>query len=244
MENHTTTLQFVQEHQYAPEKTPIPIAKTQRPTYRIKHWGTEYLSDVELLCVLLPNTDWQQTRQTAQRILTRFGHRFSNIAKASIYDLCQIKGVTPTAAQKIYAAFAIAQRRNVETALEKTTIKSSKDVHHLMVSILRDLAHEEFWVLMLNRANKVINRVKISQGGISGTVVDGKIIFRKALENKCSSIILCHNHPSGNLRPSQADIDVTKKLHAAGKVLDVSVLDHIIVGADMGYYSFADEGML
>ena len=126
----------------------------------------------------------------------------------------------------------------------RTKITSSRDAYNCVAPLMMDLGHEEFWVLMLNRANEVVNRVKISQGGVSGTVVDSKIIFRKALENKCSSIILSHNHPSSNKNPSQADLDITQKLKTAGKTLDIAVLDHIIVAGDSGFYSFADEGKL
>ena len=244
-EKQKTTLDFVQETQYEALDFEFQARpKIERPSFRLQNWGAEFMEDAELLCITLPNPDWKKTQELAHRILAHFNHRFSDIAKASIYDLCQIEGVTERAAQKIYATFAISKRRQLEEVPLYTQIKGSKDAYNVIAPVLNDLPHEEFWVLMLNRANKVINRVKISQGGVSGTVVDNKVLFKAVLANSCSSIVLCHNHPSGNKKPSQADIDITKKLKAAGKVLDIVILDHIIVAADNGYYSFVDEGML
>lgn len=246
LDNTNSNTSFVREELYGADNSamPSPRRKTERPCFRLLNWGTEYLEDAELLCILLPNPDSTQTHELAHRILTRFNYRFSDMAKASIYDLCQIKGVGTRIAQKIYATFAISKRRRLEEVPLRTKITSSRDAYNIIAPVLIDIPHEEFWVLMLNRANQVINRVKISQGGVSGTVVDSKIIFRKALENGSSSLILVHNHPSGNQKPSQADIDVTKKIKTAGKTLDIAVLDHIIVAADSGFYSFADEGVL
>ena len=141
------------------------------------------------------------------------------------------------------AALELGRRRRNEEGVEKVKITSSKDVFEHFQGTLGDLQHEEFWVLLLDRSNKVIGRAKISQGGVSGTVADPKIIFKKAIEHLASSIILCHNHPSGNLSPSESDIKLTKKLKNAGNDLDIPVLDHLIV-TEAGYYSFADENML
>lgn len=242
----TVSSAFVQEDLYGTNTaiTPSPRRKIERPSFRLHNWGTEYLEDAELLCILLPSPDSEQTHELAHRILSHFNYRFSDMAKASIYDLRQIKGVGTRIAQKIYTSFAISKRRQLEEVPLRTKITSSRDAYNCVAPLMMDLGHEEFWILMLNRANEVINRVKISQGGVSGTVVDSKIIFRKALENKACSIILSHCHPSGNCRPSQADLNITQKIKTAGITLDIAVLDHIIVAADNGFYSFADEGKL
>lgn len=138
----------------------------------------------------------------------------------------------------------IGRRRQLTSPQERPQIKGSSDAWNLIAPLLMDLNHEEFWILLLNRANRVIGKEQISSGGVAGTVVDAKIIFRKALENgPASSIIMVHNHPSGNLKPSQADIDITKKLKRAGETLDINVLDHLII-AGSSYFSFADEGLM
>ena len=241
----STNNSFVNEIQYEGNTTsPSTRRQMERPSFRLNNWGAEYMEDAELLCILLPNSDWKQTHELAYRILAHFNHRFSDIAKANIHDLCQIEGVSKRAAQKICATFAISKRRRLEEVPLRTKITSSRDAYNCVAPLMMDLGHEEFWVLMLNRANEVINRVRISQGGVSGTVVDSKIIFRKALENGASSLILSHSHPSGNTSPSQADLNITQKLKTAGKTLDIAVLDHIIVAADNGYFSFADEGKM
>ena len=155
----------------------------------------------------------------------------------------KFKGIGEAKAITIIAAMELGRRRQLSNIKERPQIRSSRDAFDLIAPILMDLQHEEFWILMLNRSNRVVSRECISTGGVSGTVVDAKIVFRKALEVLASSIILCHNHPSGNLKPSQADIDLTKKLKRAGENLDISVLDHLIV-SERGFYSFADEGMM
>ena len=143
----------------------------------------------------------------------------------------------------IVAALEFGRRRQTSVQADKPQMRSSKDAYQLILPALQDLQREEFWVLLLNRSNRFIGKYCISTGGVSGTVVDAKVIFKKALESLASSIILCHNHPSGNLKPSQADINITKKLKSAGESLDIEVLDHLII-TDQTYYSFADEGKM
>lgn len=218
--------------------------KEERPTYKINNWGTDYMDDLDLLCLIMPNSDWDDTKITARRMLLKYGNQLSNIAKASPQELADIEGVSQYAANQICAAFEIGRRKLMEQAKEQPQIRSSKDAFNALYPILNDLQHEEFWILVLNRANRIINTINISKGGLAGTVVDAKIIFKMALEYGASSLVLAHNHPSGNAQPSQADIDITKKLKIAGKTLDISILDHIIVAQNNNFYSFADEGMI
>ena len=180
----------------------------------------------------------------SQRILKSVENNLIELGKVSIAELMRFKGIGEAKAITITAALELGRRRQLSEHKDRPKILSSKDGFNCIAPILMDLGHEEFWIILLNRANKVIGKERISTGGVSGTVVDAKIIFRKALEiAPASSIILCHNHPSGNLKPSQADIDLTAKLRKAGKTLDILVLDHLII-AENRYYSFADEGRL
>ena len=161
----------------------------------------------------------------------------------SITDFCKFKGIGPAKAITIVAALELGRRRQTENVHELKKIGSSKDVYHIFLSLLADIPHEEFWVLYLNQANKIIGKEKISSGGIASTIADKRMIIKSAIDRLAPGIILVHNHPSGNLKPSQSDIDLTNKTKAAAKLFDISVFDHIIVSSS-GYYSFADEGMI
>jgi DNA repair protein RadC len=161
----------------------------------------------------------------------------------SIEDLRKITGIGKAKASAICASFELGRRRSLLDSLSMDKITRSTDVYEIFKSVMQDIPYEEFWMIMLNKANKVLAKVKISEGGISGTVVDPKKIFKIALDHHASSIILGHNHPSGNIQPSEPDHKITKKIKDAGMMLDMAVLDHIIVG-DEKYYSFADEGTL
>ena len=141
------------------------------------------------------------------------------------------------------AAFELGRRRKETEGIQKTKVQSSNDAFQAILGNLSDIPHEEFWILILNRANMIIKKEFISRGGIAGTVVDPKLLFKSALDNLASSLILAHNHPSGNLKPSQEDISLTRKLKEAGKLLDIAVVDHLIIGEN-AYFSFADEGIL
>jgi DNA repair protein RadC len=160
-----------------------------------------------------------------------------------VTDLKQIKGIGEKKAVQIVSVFALARRRNESEIMLRDKIVSSQDAYRLFANVIQDIPYEEFWVLLLNRANRVINKVRISEGGIAGTVVDPKKVFKVAIESYCTGILLGHNHPSGNCTPSEQDCQLTRKLVDAGKLIDISVLDHIIVGNDQ-YYSFADEGKI
>ena len=160
-----------------------------------------------------------------------------------IEDFLKFNGVGEAKALSIIAALELGRRRRGAEVIQKEKISSSKDVFELFQSIMEDYKYESFWVLLLNRANKIIKKIQISDGGVSGTVADPKRIFKISLENDASGIILCHNHPSGNIKPSEADIKLTKKIKNGGEILDINVLDHIIIG-DENYFSFADQNIL
>ena len=220
-------------------------AEDDRPREKMSRKGKQYLSDAELLAILIGSGSREETAVgLAQRILKSYENNLNELGKVSLAELMRFKGIGEAKAITIAAALELGRRRQLTGYIDRPLILSSKDGYNCIAPLLMDLDHEEFWILLLNRANKVISKEQISAGGVSGTVVDAKIIFRKTLETApASSIILCHNHPSGNIRPSQADIDITQKLKKAGETLDISVLDHLIIGEN-GYYSFADEGKL
>jgi DNA repair protein RadC len=220
-------------------------AEDDRPREKMLKRGKQNLSDVELLAILIGSGSRKETAVgLSQRILKSFENNLNELGKVSLTELMRFNGIGEAKAITITAALELGRRRQLSGYIDRPQILSSKDGYLCIAPILMDLNHEEFWILLLNRANKVIGKEKISAGGVSGTVVDAKIIFRKTLEvAPASSIILCHNHPSGNRNPSQADIDLTKKLKDAGEKLDILVLDHLIIAED-SYYSFADEGRL
>lgn len=219
-------------------------AAAERPREKLLLHGPGQLSDAELLAILLGSGNRRQSAvELSKTILQHFGSNLSQLARATRKDLEDFSGVGTAKAVSILAAMELARRKSLSRLPEQFQICSSQDAFECIGPILGDLPHEEFWVVLLNRANRVMQKVRISQGGVAGTVVDAKIIFKEALAHLASGIILCHNHPSGNLRPSQADIDITQKISKAGKTLDIRVLDHLIVSVN-GYYSFADEGMM
>jgi len=225
----------------------IPVkhwAEDDQPREKLLNKGKRALSDAELLSILLGfGTRGTSVVEVAKNLLAAFDNNLHEISKASIDDLRKIRGVGKVKAIKIAAAMELGQRRIQSDIKKRPQIRTSEDAHKIISHTIKDLEYEEFWILLLNRSNEVIAKKEISKGGVSGTVVDAKLVFNEALKQLASSIILCHNHPSGNLKPSQADIDLTRKIKAAGKTLDISVLDHLIV-SEKGFYSFADEGMM
>jgi DNA repair protein RadC len=219
-------------------------AEEDRPREKLLMKGKSALSDAELIGILIGSgTISMSAVDLAKVILNDVNNNLNDLAKLSVKDLQKFKGIGEAKAISIMSALELGRRRRESESPKKLKITSSKDVYDIMAPNLLDLSHEEFWVLLLNRANAVIKKVQISAGGVAGTVADPKIIFKTALENLSSSMILVHNHPSGNLSPSQADKEITKKMKEAGKLLEIPVLDHIIF-ADKNYYSFADEGIL
>ena len=219
-------------------------AEDDRPREKLMSKGLAALSNAEYLAILLGSgTVKLSAVDVGKLILQSVNDDLNELAKLSIKQLCRIPGIGEARAITIVAALELGRRRKEQGATKRATITCSRDIYQLVRPHLMDLPHEEFWVISLNRANLVMRHTSISRGGVAGTVADPKMIFKEALENLASSIILVHNHPSGNRNPSAADIALTKKLKEAGSFLDLPVLDHLIY-TDNGYYSFADEGML
>lgn len=227
-----------------PRITLKSLAEDDRPREKLANIGRHNLSDAELLAIILGSGNRNETAvQLAQRILNFYNNNLNDLAKTMINDLKKFKGVGEAKAINIAAAFELGRRRKNADPLLKPKINSSKDAFDILNTRLSDLTHEEFWILLLNRSNTVIKTECISKGGISGTVVDIRLILKPALEYLASGIILCHNHPSGQLKPSEQDISITKKIKESTKLFDLCLLDHLIIG-NQSYYSFADEGIL
>lgn len=219
-------------------------AEDDLPSQKLLLKGNGSLSDAELLSIIIGSgVSGENSLDIAMKTLSICGNNLCEFWKFSVSDLQKIKGIGEKRAVKIAAMFALARRRNESEVICKSKISKSQDAFEIFHSLMGDLPYEEFWLLLLNRANRVVKKVKISEGGISGTVVDPKKIFQICLEQHATSIILGHNHPSGAVTPSEADNKITKKIKDCGLLLDVAVLDHIIVGDDR-FYSFADEGTL
>ena len=206
--------------------------------------GKGSLSDAELIAILIGSGNKKESAvELSRRILAESNHNLNQLGKVDLQELMGFTGIGEAKAITIAAALELGRRRKLAEAEKKITITSSKIAYEQIEHHLSDLTHEEFWVLLLNRSNQVIDKKNISKGGVSGTVADAKVIFKFALEKLASALILCHNHPSGNLTASRADKQLTKKLVSAGNSLDINVLDHIIVGNN-SYLSFADEGLI
>lgn len=225
----------------------VPIrqwAEDDRPREKLMIHGKNALSDAELIAILLRSgTRENSAVDLAKIILTGASNNLVELSKLTLADLMKIKGIGEAKALSVIAALELGRRRRGAEVLEKIKISTSRDVFEFMQAELAELQHEEFWILMLTRANHIIKKISVSEGGLSGTVADPKRIFKIALENNASSMILCHNHPSGSVKPSEADINLTKKLRDAGAFLDIPVLDHIIIGEEK-YFSFADEALI
>lgn len=219
-------------------------AEEDRPREKLAEKGKAALSDAELIAILIGSGNRDETAvELSKRILGSTGNNLNELGKMDIAALTTFKGIGEAKAISIVAAMELGRRRKEIPSVKKRAITCSNDAFMEIQDSLVDLPHEEFWILMLNRANKVIAKKNVSKGGVSGTVADAKLIFKPALEKLACSIVLCHNHPSGNLKPSDADMKLTSKLKQAGKSLDIPILDHLIIG-DNAYFSFADEGIL
>lgn len=220
------------------------LAEDDKPREKLLLKGKSSLSNVELLAILLATgTRKKSALDLAREILEKANRSLDELAKLTVKDLCKIEGIGPAKAITIIAAIELAGRRQQTIAREKSKIKSSKDAYEILRHHLQDLNHEEFWLLCLSRSGTVTAEIRISEGGITGTVADPKKIFKYALDHLATGIIVCHNHPSGNLTPSEQDRELTNKIRAAGKVLDITLMDHLII-TQKQYYSFADEGLL
>ncbi len=230
-----------------PYETKISIkawAEEDRPREKLNAQGRRALSDAELIAILIGSGNRDESAvELSKRILHHYGNDLNKLGKVSVNELSRFKGIGEAKAISIIAALELGRRRSDTETKVADIITSSSTAWQILRRHLVDLNHEEFWILLLSRSNKVIAKELISKGGLSGTVADPKIIFSIALQHQASSIILAHNHPSGNLKPSQQDIDLTKKLYQAGKILDINVFDHLII-TDDGFLSFADEGLL
>ena len=219
-------------------------AEEDRPREKLMLKGRAALSNSELIAILIGSGTVDMTAVDVSKIILQsVDNNLNELAKLSVKDLSKFRGIGEAKAISIVAALEIGRRRREQDRPHRAKITCSRDAYEEIRPHLMDKPHEEFWILLLNRANEVLRPVQVSAGGISGTVADPKLIFKHAIEHLASSMILVHNHPSGNTTPSQADKDLTRKLRDCGQLLDVPVLDHLIF-TDRIYLSFADEGLL
>ena len=229
------------------ENTSFPIrhwSEDDRPREKLITKGKSALSDAELMAIVIGSGSRNETAVgLSQRILSQSQNNLNALGKLSLKQLTTFKGIGEAKAIAIIAAMELGRRRRLEDPLPLTKITSSKTVFEIMQPIVGDLPHEEFWVLYLNNSNNIINKIQLSKGGITGTVVDVRLAFKVAVEHNATGMILCHNHPSGTLVASDADRQITKKMKLAGENLDVKVLDHLII-TEADYFSFSDEGIL
>lgn len=215
-----------------------------RPREKLMTKGIEALSDSELIAILLRSGNTKQSAvELARKILDSCKNNLNQLGKKTYQDLMEFNGMGEAKAITIVAALELGKRRQQEDILEINKISSSRDVHKFFQPVIADLPHEEFRILYLNRANHIIGSIKASQGGTTGTVIDIKIILKNAINRFAQGIIVAHNHPSGNAKPSESDKKITQKLKSACELLDVSLLDHVII-ADDNYFSFADNGLI
>ncbi|MBD1394860.1 RadC family protein [Mucilaginibacter glaciei] len=219
-------------------------AEEDRPREKLSGQGRRALTDAELIAILIGSGSRDESAvELSKRILHHYENDLNKLGKASISELCKFKGIGEAKAISIIAALEIGRRRGDTEIKVLDEVKSSRDGYNIMRRHLVDLNHEEFWLLLIGRSSKVLAKELVSKGGLSGTVADPKIIFHMALQHQASGIIMVHNHPSGNLKPSREDLVLTKKIADAGRMLDINVLDHLII-TDSGYFSFGDEGLL
>lgn len=219
-------------------------AEADRPREKLLEQGRRALTDAELLAILIGSGSREETAvELCRRLLSGVGNSLDRLSKLDVADLCAYKGIGEAKAIAIIAAMELGRRRREQDTMELPVLNSSKRVYEYFRNTLQDIPHEEFWAIYLNRGNKVIDKQLIGRGGNDYTPVDVRIILRFALQVKASSMVLAHNHPSGTLRPSEADKQVTKKIYEAARIMDIQVNDHLIF-SDNGYYSFRDEGLL
>ena len=227
------------------EQTNFPItnwSEDDKPREKLMLKGKIALSDAELIAILICSGSRNESAvDLSKRILASVDNNLNALGKLSIQQLMNFKGIGEAKAISIISAMELGRRRRAEDVVELKKITSSKTIYELMQPIIGELPHEEFWVLYLNNSNKVLSKSQQGKGGITGTTVDVRLVFKTAFELGATAMILCHNHPSGNLKPSEADTKLTQKLKLAGQNLDILVLDHIIV-TENGYYSFVDDG--
>jgi DNA repair protein RadC len=220
------------------------LAASEQPREKLIRQGRRSLSDAELIAILIGSGSLRESAVSlGQRILAEYAHSLSELGRISLNELRQFHGIGDAKALTIIAALELGRRRKEEPAELKAKITSSRDAFEIMHPVLTDLGQEEFWIMMLDAANGVIDKTMVSRGGRAGTIADPKIIFKTALDRNAAYLILFHNHPSGNLKPSNEDVRTTKKLIEAGRTMELPVLDHLIV-AGASYLSLADEGFI
>ena len=219
-------------------------AEEDRPREKMMLHGVSALSNAELLAILIGSGNTEDSAvELMRKVLAEYHNNLNELGKASIEELCRFKGIGPAKAITILAASELGKRRKEESPEERKVIISSKDVYECFYPLMCDLPTEECWVLLLNQASKIIDKVKIGSGGISATAVDVRCVLREALMKRASAIVLCHNHPSGNIRPSREDDLLTKQVGRASECMDIRLIDHIIL-TDGAFYSYADEGRM
>jgi DNA repair protein RadC len=219
-------------------------AEDDRPREKLLTKGKAALSDAELIAILIGSGNSSESAvELSRRILQTAADNLVELSRMSVSDLIKFKGIGEAKAISIVAALELGRRRRSAEAQERKRIVTSRDAFEYLYASMADLHYEQFWVLLLDQSNKVIGTVQVSDGGIAGTVADPKRIFKTAIERNAAAMILCHNHPSGQLKPSDADVRLTKKLFQSGEMLEIRVIDHLIIGHDQ-YFSFSDEGVL
>jgi len=219
-------------------------AEDDRPREKLLLKGKSALSDAELIAILIGSGSRSESAVTlSKRILASIDNNLNKLGKLLVSDFIKFKGIGNAKAISIITALELGRRRRLEEALEIPKITSSNAVFNMMQPLIGELQHEEFWVVYLNNSNKVLFKQQLSKGGLTGTLVDVRLLYKKAIELYATALILCHNHPSGKLEPSNADKLITNKLKKAGETLDIKVLDHIII-TENAYFSFADENIL
>ena len=215
-----------------------------RPREKLLKSGVQSLSNAELIALLIGSgTKEINAVDLSRNLLASVSNNLHEFSRLGPVDLVKIKGIGTAKAITLIAAIELGSRKNNSYAEEKVSIKNSQTAYEMLYPVIGELEHEEFWIIILNRAHKVIKTEKISQGGLTGTVIDTRMILKHALDKRATSLIISHNHPSGNKTPSEADINITKKIKNAAEIMDINVLDHIII-AGKNYYSFADEGLM
>ncbi|RNC83493.1 MAG: JAB domain-containing protein [Winogradskyella sp.] len=219
-------------------------SQDDQPREKLRDKGKSILSDAELIAILIGSGSREESAvDLSKRILASANNNLNTLGKLSLKQLQSFKGIGEAKAITIAAALELGRRRRLEDAAKQEQITSSRDVYNIMQPLLGELHHEEFWILYLNNSNKVLHKQQLSKGSITGTLVDVRLVLKQALEVGAVAMILCHNHPSGTLRPSEADKNITQKLKVATQSLDMKVLDHLII-TEQAYFSFADEALL
>lgn len=218
-------------------------SEDDKPREKLMLKGKSALSDAELIAILIGSGSRNESAvDLSKRILASVDNNLNSLGKLTVSQLIQFKGIGEAKAISIISAMELGRRRRAEEAVELIKITSSKMIFEIMQPLIGELPHEEFWIVYLNNSNKILSKSQLSKGGITGTLVDVRLVFKNALEMGATALILCHNHPSGTLVPSDADKQITKKLKSAGDSLEIKVLDHLIV-TENSYFSFVDEGI-